>query len=296
MNYNYYNKLRNNNLYKKFRHTFIRDLGRLIDSPATEGLVLLAKFKKRFRKPANHILVTAMPKSGSTFLTRVLADLTGYREYRLNYECNQNEQDFYLPRLITSYGFDTITHQHVRATVPNLRLLKDFAIKPIILVRNIFDVVISFRDHLHQESLKAPSIYVNEKFYELDEQTKLDFIIEFALSWYFYFYASWYDACFHGDIDAIWITYEQLMSEKIKTIESVLNFCSINKSVDEIEQVINTINQKRNTRLNKGISGRGLATLSADQIRKVEYKASFYPWVDFSKIGITNNSPKIEMS
>jgi hypothetical protein len=135
-----------------------------------------------------------MPKSGSTFLANALSEVTGYPQVQLCFGYERHEQDLYLPRLVDACRKDTVTRHHMRATKFNTALLKKFNIKPVILTRNLFDVVPSIRDHLFREGFeKFPCFYCTERFADLSEEKQLDCIIDLALPWYFNFYVSWFD-------------------------------------------------------------------------------------------------------
>ncbi len=44
-----------------------------------------------------------------------------------------------------------VVQQHVKGTQDNVRLMKEYAIRPIVNVRNIFDVILSLQDHWERE-------------------------------------------------------------------------------------------------------------------------------------------------
>lgn len=108
-----------------------------------------------------HILIACMPKSRSTLLTKMISESTGYTNTPFVKAYSQNEQDLYLPSMLMHKNRNTITQQHVRATVPNVDLLRLFNTKNIILFRNIFDVCLSYRDHLLNESIEVHKRRVN---------------------------------------------------------------------------------------------------------------------------------------
>lgn len=231
------------------------------------------------------ILVACMPKSGSTFLSTVLKDLTGFTNGPFVYRYSQNEQDLYLPSLVESYTKNTVTQQHLRATIPNKNLLQLFEIKPVILTRNLFDIVVSYYDHLHNGSIEVPAFYINEHFFELNQNEKIDLIINMAMPWYFSFYSSWYDVYKKNEMDLLWVSYEELMSNKALTIKKIMKFYNIDVSEQEI---LNTLeaSAKKQTRKNVGISGRGENVLSDEQKDRIRSYKTYYPWVDFSVLGI----------
>jgi hypothetical protein len=227
-----------------------------------------------------------MPKTGSTFLTNTLSELTGFEKYGLSFRFRNNEQELYLPHLIDTYSRGIDTQQHVRANESTLQLLESFNIRPVILVRNLFDIIVSLYDHLHKDSLEMPMFLVNDQFYSLGNAKKrYDFIIEMGLPWYFSFYVSWYYACQHSRIKALWVTYEEVMRDKVAALKSIIDFYGIEKTDDEIRLSIER-SSRGNIRLNKGISGRGKSELTKEQQGKIIKYTKYYPGIDFSKIGI----------
>src|SRR5262249_44452981 len=87
----------------------------------------------------NHIFIACVPKSASTFLKNLLVNVTGYRDLFTVYAAGQNEHEVYLPTLRESAHLDTVTQQHCRASDANIHLMQAFGIRPVVLVRNIFD-------------------------------------------------------------------------------------------------------------------------------------------------------------
>ncbi len=264
-------------------------LRQLIHTPFTSGLFAFSKLQTSLFKGKKYVVIACMPKTGSTFLNKVLVELTGYQYQDLCSYGKQNEPDIYLPVIVDAFRFKSITQQHMRATDGNLNILNSYSISPIILVRNIFDIVVSIRDHLHKESILGFILHLNEEFFKLDEETQLDMIIEMALPWYFNFMASWHDACSSGRISALWMTYERLFADKPIALRTILDFYGMQFTDKEIESALNNTIGKQGTRLNKGVPGRGQDILTEEQKMKIISYARFYPYVDFSLIGINKS-------
>src|SRR5438132_2190295 len=93
-----------------------------------------------------HLFIACVPKSASTFLKNLLVNLTGYRDLFTVYAAGQSEHEIYLPTLRDSAELDTVTQQHCRASDANVHLMQAFGIRPVVLVRNIFDSVMSLFD------------------------------------------------------------------------------------------------------------------------------------------------------
>ena len=259
---------------------------RIDQYPTENTILLLSGIKRAFFKQQPFIYITSFPKGGSTYLRKLLLKLTEYKYCSLTYKSNDNEREAYLPKIIDNYNHKVLTQQHSRATSPIIEIFNGFEIKPIILTRNIFDVVISLRDHLYNEGPSIPMCYLNKKFYEFEETVQYDLIIDLAVPWYFNFYVSWYDATIaNKKVEGIWVTYEELISNKEGILNKILKFYDIEKSKNEITQAIEDV-KKASTRLNKGVVGRGENKLTDAQKEKIKSYKQFYPWVDFTRMGI----------
>ncbi len=236
------------------------------------------------------IFISSMPKSASTFLFEILRKATGYRRAKL-YFAPDNEKDLYLPYLIKYANQFTITQTHMRLTATNLNILKYFSIRPVILVRNIYDVVPSVRNHFYKEP-SLDKIFINtwrmsitDQFFKLSEEHQYDFIIDFVVPWYIDFFVSWYYAEKENAIELLWITYENLVTKTSENIKKIMEYYGIDKADEEIQHAIN-ISKNRNTRFNKGIIGLGQEMLTKDQRERILKFTTYYPDVNFSLVGL----------
>ena len=251
------------------------------------GLRFYMKLNQKFRRKGESIFIACAPKSGSTFLAKSLARVTGFTTTRMNYAFGRSEQELYFPKMIDAYALNTVTQQHLRANTANLALISQFEIRPVILVRNLFDTVVSIRDHLLREGPERfPSIYATETFAHLEEEEQFDFVVANAMPWYFNFFASWWDSCHSKQIDALWLTYEGFFEDCPAGLTKVLEFYGIKRSIREVQEAIETVEGSANTRLNVGRVGRGKERLTSSQQIAVSEFAKFYPRVDFSSVGL----------
>lgn len=200
------------------------------------------------------LLVCSFPKSGSTYVMRLLNELTGFpRVYGAEHR-GACEQDF-SDRVMNSIRYqDGICQQHAKATKHNLDISLKFKLRPVILVRNIYDLVPSLRDHFYQESDQFPTGFVPKEFYGWSEADQITYIIRVHLPWYFNFLISWHEA--EGTILTHWITYQNFFLDVVRSVSGMLEFWGVDFSDSEIEMAIQAVSMK-DTRLNKGIAGRG---------------------------------------
>ena len=175
----------------------------------------------------------------------------------------------------------------MRATDTNIKLMKAFSIKPIILVRNIFDIVVSLCESFAQEKTAFHMCIVTDDYKKLNKSAQYDFIIDLALPWYFNFYVSWFYTTQKRQIETLWLTYEEFISNKAETLDKAIKFYGIRKSKNEIDKAVNRA-QLKDTKFNKGVIGRGTTALSDAQKERIISRAKYYLDVDFSPIGITS--------
>jgi hypothetical protein len=107
-------------------------------------------------------------------------------------------------------------------------------------------------------------------------------IIDLAVPWFVNFYVSWYRLCEQGAVDALWITYEQMMADKEATLRQVLRFLRF-RDPGPIHPEILT--RKYGT-FRDGRVGQSDATLSEAQRTRIRALFAYYPSVDFARYGI----------
>jgi len=232
-----------------------------------------------------HIFIACVPKSASTFLKNVLVYVTGYRDLFAVYAAGQAEHEIYLPTLREMAHANTVTQQHCRASDANIHLMQGFGIRPVVLVRNIFDSVMSLLDFYNRGAFQTS--YFRADWPALDEDTKIDLLIKNVIPWYFQFVASWDLAEKQKRIELQWLTYEDLVANKPAAVLKVLEFYGLGAPQRGVEQRIKQIeSDERKIRFNKGVMGRGRSALNDLQKGQIRRLTKYYPSTDFSRIGL----------
>ena len=232
-----------------------------------------------------HLFIACVPKTASTFLKNLLVNLTGYRDLFTVYAAGQSEQEIYLPTLRESAHLDTVTQQHCRASDANVHLMQAFGIRPVVLVRNIFDSVMSLLDFYNQGAFQTS--YFRGDWPLLDEETKIDLLIENVIPWYFQFVASWELAEKQKRLEVYWLSYEDLVGDKPSSVLKVLEFYGLGAARRGVEQRIKELESEgRKIRFNKGVTGRGRSGLNDRQKEQIRRLTRYYPSTDFGRIGL----------
>ena len=237
------------------------------------------------------IVIAAVPKSGSTFLSNSLCRLTSYPYFRLTSGYGSNEHDLYLPALCMINPYGCVSQLHMKGTFHNAAHLNTFGVRPVILVRQIDDIVVSLvQDLRNKESLPGYGIGQNgysfiwqdEDVRCLSDEQLTDMIIDLAIPWFVNFYVSWYRLCEQGVVEALWVTYENMMAGKAETLKEILQFVGFHHDGKFDESILHMkYSTYRDSRIN-----RGAEILSDTQKERIRQHFTHYRGVDFGKYGI----------
>ncbi len=248
--------------------------------------------KKEMGSKKETILINAFPRSGSSYLREMILRLTDFKRVPLIYQYGSTEQNLYLPAVTDALSSDTVSQHHFCATDSNVFLLKEFHISPIILVRNIFDVVVSNKEVVIKH-LKAAAKdyfagysttgYFNESYLEMDEVTQYDYSIDMSAAWYIHFFVSWYETARRSNIKTFWTTYDKVVNDSQNVLKKISKFYQLDINEEKFDPVIQGT---KSPNLNVGISGRGEQILSADQKDRIRRYCKYFPDTDFSMIGL----------
>jgi len=233
----------------------------------------------RYRK-RDHILIACMPKSGSTFLSNVVSRLPGFRKVSLISPFqNRTEKEIYFPKALRKQRYNYSCQQHVKYNENTAAAISAFDITPVVLVRNIFDCVVSIRDHLRREAVESPIAYFLPEHPSLPDAELESAIVRLAVPWYIHFYVSWCHCP-----DAIWVTYEEATQQTAGVVERIFARSHQKPDIAAIEAAIGNSDPSKD-RKNVGRSGRG-HELSGENKEIIRRYRSFYPDIDFSLIGL----------
>lgn len=218
-----------------------------------------------------HILIACMPKSGSTFLTDVIAQLPGFRRATLVPAHGRREHELDEFCLQQFDRFDFVAQSHVRYSSWTGEMCRDYSLAPVVLVRGLLDVIVSLRDHVRRESAVNPWFFAEARHAALDDARLEQMIAQLALPWYVNFYMGWRRAP-----DSLMVNYEDLTHAPAETVRAILAFAGASASVASIEAAVARVHDHNGSRLNVGASGRG-SSLRPETIRTALELIDFYP-------------------
>lgn len=227
------------------------------------------------------VLVACMPKSGSTYLTTILSSLPGFAVTSWVPDYGRREQELCGRRLQEDEAIPAslVAQHHVRYSDQTAKYLREFDLKPVVLVRNLYDIIPSLIDHHRTESVVYPMAFVPSDIVDWDFERAARFVTYMVLPWYFNFFVSW-NAC----PEKILVAYEDLISDPVGTVQDICERSGIKASREDVIAAVERVKSMQ-TRKNVGVAGRG-GQLSEACRGHVREMASFYDGMDFSKIGI----------
>ncbi|WP_027176124.1 sulfotransferase domain-containing protein [Desulfovibrio aminophilus] len=235
---------------------------------------------------SERVIIACFPKSASTFLRNVMAEITGYATEEICVGVRNEEQDIYLPTLIDKAFTGISSRMHMRAKDENVRLMRMCGLKPVVLVRNIFDITASLVDHCSHTPIFGIQ-YMGDYYNSQLKERQADMIIDICLPWYFTFFSSWVQVQQSGALDTYWLSYEEMMADKTAAASGVCAFYGIKAGDEAIQAAVAAVGGDRvRSGINVGITGRGKTLLSEEQRRRILKMASYYPNIDFSRIGL----------
>ena len=218
-----------------------------------------------------HILIACMPKSASSYLTGVIGHLPEMKEVFLTYGHHRREQELCPFQCAIFHHLHYVSQAHVRYSEPTQEILTRFSIFPVVVTRNIYDCVVSLRDHLAHESLDIPQAYVPRHFRSLTVPEQHDFVVDLIVPWYANFLASWAEY----DGPCVRLTYERLFQDFPAAVATILNATGFACSGEDIALAISAVDPK-DRRFNVGQIGRGVQQLTDRQIEKIRQQFSVY--------------------
>ena len=228
------------------------------------------------RRP--HVLIACMPKSASTFVTDVLAEMPGMRRAHLSWTYGAREQVLDVVQMarfdLTAY----VAQHHVRYSGHVAEAIAEYGLTPVVLTRNLFDVVASYRDHIRNESTESPIIPLGPEHAALPDAELEDLIADLIAPWYISFYVGW------RNVEALHVTYDQVRTAPADVIGEICSRARIRVEASAVDRAIQAARTKSH-RFNKGVAGRGQA-ISPQARARIASFARHFPDIDFSPIGI----------
>lgn len=268
-------------------HMFERNVVRTPPSTPDSRRVALAHLFDfsdfpRFDDVLPRILIAAMPKSASTYLSTLLGQVLGRQTLGLHNRNGPIGVAFDPLVFMRAYGRGGVLHSHLDASIRTLAMVRLLKLRPVVQTRNIFDALASYLDHM------AGRIYPGSHADELTGERRRRVGILRMARHYVDLVASW--SSVPADLPVLWVGYDVVRSDPAGVIRRVLDHTGLAADAARIEAVVSAAKpeslpeaERSRLRFNKGVGQRG-AMFTDDEKDWVRALYAEYPDVDFSCI------------
>ncbi|WP_372719822.1 hypothetical protein [Novipirellula sp.] len=224
-------------LRNSIRILLCRDISGLLDQ--AESRVVSSSSDRKF------VFIAAMPKSGSTYLSKKLAEYFDSEWGHISDLPGGCEFDLYRPSLITKGNVDLVVQQHTLGTEGNVEYLQRYRAHVIVTFRRLDDTLLSFRRHLLTESLRWPFVKVNPDFRQWSVERQLDFLVDFVAPWLVNFYATWKSVQREGILgkSLMFLNFASLKHDETETLASLVRW--ITDADPEMSRIKQLVNEER---------------------------------------------------
>lgn len=225
------------------------------------------------------------PKAAGTFFRQAATYAINGGLFRFAHALGGRDGTPYLPNLLACYLDkdlpQLITHIHMQAFAANRHLLNAFGIRPIVMLRDIPDMLTSFWDMLDVDAAARAdglNCAVPENFVELSHTQKADFIVDAFTPWYASYFATW--KRFADDMpDRVCVLrYSKFRQNPAEALHTALTHAGFGASHSDCKKASERAWSERNAfRFNKGTEGRGKKYFSPRHLAEISRKLSHYP-------------------
>ncbi len=223
-----------------------------------------------------HILVACMPKSGSSFLSNCIASYHGFRHGILVPDYGVREQEMCELRLEKFNSRPYVAQLHVRNSEWTQKLIQRYGITPVVLVRDLLDVVVSVRDHIRKDFTFGSLITLTDRHRNISYDELDSLIVQFAMPWYISFYVGW-----RKDPKAMFLNYEDVTADPATAMVKIFDKAGFEYTQDGIDEALDKVQQKQSrNRFNKGVKGRGQKILTEARQKLVDMMAHYPEFKD----------------
>lgn len=225
----------------------------------------------RVRYPTNFIFIAGLPKSGTTLLEYILANVPGFvqlnKSYLRVYGCHDGmrhahdvNEAMFKSISCSKYSFLKL---HVHHSADTITILNKYNIRSTVLIRDIRDMMLSRYYHVrndvqHWQHASVIALPFNEGFEKSllmpapgEEISPLQYYSAWILDWVRY--------CKNNPNLAYLMCYEDLMSNTIPILKDWFHFYGMQFSTDELQKFFMAADRgtRRFSSLKAGLGVRG---------------------------------------
>lgn len=253
------------------------------DWPAEDRQMLARYLMLRNPQDGDRIFLSTFPKSGSTFLGECILGATkNWTQEPINSNNTLMQMTMDSVMLTRALGRpNTLIRTHLSCSIKLQAYLVLYNIRPVVLIRNIFDALRSFVDHL---ATSYPEIV--DGYPDLSFEDKKNVVLHLLALPLVEFFATW--QMYAKTNPCLTIQYEENVDDWVYSLQKILDYSHIEYSPNAITGSVKGLTDQLSVnpgrfRYNEGIKGRG-RDFSDEEKNSVRRLYKMYPNVDFQAI------------
>ena len=224
----------------------------------------------------SRIVIAAPMKSGSTFVSRVLAKYLAVADYKPFFGWGWQDH-ILLPETLNASPDSFVMQAHLKPSRPNRASIIKHDLQVICLWRNLGDVVISLAEHIANESHEIPVCYIPDRkaFLINDIQVQYTFLVQMAIPWYLAFWELWHSQ--RMLVDVRFFHFEKMLDNPMFFFSEIVSVVQPLSVVDpnRLQKCMEWADGKY-ARKNVGMRGRSAELLSEGNKRLIERTIAQY--------------------
>ncbi len=239
-----------------------------------------ASFLRELGRRRQSVMLAFAPKAAGTFLRAAAIAAVDGQLVRVVHAQGGRDGTPYLPTYIRYFlgGYPQdilVTHLHMQAFPANRSFIEALDLMPVIMLRSVPDMLISYLDMLESEEI-SPSHWLNAaipaKFARWDFRRRADFMIDVIAPWYASYFATWLDYHRQSPKRVCVLRFDDLLDDPASVLEVLLAHSRVARSHKDCELATDLAWRERGeNRFNKGEQGRGIAKLSSAQLERIRH-------------------------
>ena len=236
------------------------------------------------RRP--NVFLAFPPKAAGTFLRQAVMELIGGDLIRVVHAQGGRDAQPYLPTFIAYFNggitdHPMVTHVHMQALPANIQFVEALGLRPIVMLRNIPDMLASYWDMLDQDPAalrQGLNCAIPISWTDWSSAAKADFMVDIMGPWYASFYATWLDYTRESQGRLCLLRYGDFIADPAAVLETMLRHSRITTSRGACEDVIDALEIHRaELRFNRGVEGRAAAYFTDHHRMRLDRMLSHYP-------------------
>ena len=250
------------------------------------------------------LLLAFAPKAAGTYFRQAAMYATDGQLVRIAHAQGGRDGTPYLPNVLVccldADSPESITHIHMQALAANRHFIEAFGLKPIIMIRNIADMLASFWDMLEFDpTARAEGLncQIPENFVDLSRAQKADFMIDIIAPWYMSYFATWKSFVDDAPATTRVLHYRDFCSDPATSLHAALAHAGFFISRAKCSAALDRVWKERSDyRYNKGKQGRGKEYFSPFHLEKLRRLLSYYPQLESWSSELMGNSEAVSLN